>query len=388
MNETPLKSLRANIRAAPESGIVEVVNYGRERQGLIPLWAGEGDLPTPRFIYDSAVQSLENGETFYTYQRGIPELREALAAYHSRIYNMDLKPDRFFVTGAGMQAVQIALQSVAGVGDEVILPDPGWPNFDAAIQVAGATPIPVALEKRNGKWVYDIEPIIAACTEKTRAICVNSPGNPTGVVLTREQILHLRDFCREKGIWIISDEVYGRFFYDGGVAPSFLQVCDDEDLLLVVNTFSKNWAMTGWRVGWIVGPSSLGQVMENMVQYSTSGVPQFSQRACITALETGEDFLVDSVAKARASRDMVCEALASCARVSLAPPEGAFYLFFAVDGVDDSRAFALHLIDEANVGLAPGIAFGAKGERHFRLCFAGSQDRLSQAMERLVPALS
>lgn len=380
------ENLREPIRLLPESGIVEAVNYGRDREGLIPLWAGEGDEPTPRFICDAAERSLHAGETFYTYQRGIPELREALARYHSRLYSRNFEMEEFFVTGSGMQAMQVAVQAVVGAGDDVIVPTPGWPNIYGAAQVAGARCIYVPLKNVEGKWIDDVDAIIGAWTPKTRAIFVNSPGNPSGVVASREDLIRLRDFARDKGLWIIADEVYGRFYYDGGVAPSFLDICTPEDQLIVVNTFSKNWAMTGWRVGWIVAPPALGQVMENLVQYSTSGVPIFSQRACVVALEEGEEFLLAQVARAHQARDMVCAGLSACERVVLAPPDGAFYLFFGIEGETDSRALALKLIDEANVGLAPGSAFGPAGEGYLRLCFAGSHERLEEAVTRLVQA--
>jgi len=381
------EALREPIRLLPESGIVEAVNYGRDREGLIPLWAGEGDEPTPRFICDAAERSIKEGETFYTYQRGIPELREALARYHTRHYGRRFEMEEFFVTGSGMQAMQIAVQSVVGAGDEVIVPTPGWPNIYGAAQVAGAECIYVPFDNEAGKWVCNVDRIIAAWTPRTRAVFVNSPGNPTGSVVPREDLIRIRDFARDKGLWIIADEVYGRFFYPQGVAPSFLDICTPDDQLIVVNTFSKNWAMTGWRVGWIVAPPVLGQVMENLVQYSTSGVPIFSQRACVAALDDGEDFLQAQVTRAHEARDMVCAGLSGCERAVVAPPEGAFYLFFGVEGETDSRTLALKLIDEANVGLAPGSAFGPAGEGYLRLCFAGSHERLEEAVARLVEAL-
>ncbi|TNE58844.1 MAG: pyridoxal phosphate-dependent aminotransferase [Alphaproteobacteria bacterium] len=382
-----LHQLRGSIGRLPESGIVELVNYGRDHEGLIPLWAGESDFPTPDHIMDAAVASMRAGETTYTYQRGIPELRQALADYHSRVYGQSFEMDRFYVTGSGMQAIQIAVQCIVGEGDEVIVPSPGWPNAPAAIEIAGGRPVSVPLRCDEGRWTFDLEAIAAAITPKTRAIFINSPANPTGAVLSREDLLVLRDLSRQHGVWICADEVYGRFFFEGGVAPSTLEVFEPDDLLLVLNTFSKNWAMTGWRVGWIVAPRELGQVMENMVQYSTSGVPIFSQRACVVALNEGETFLGHQIDLARRARDLIVDGLQQSNRTIVAPPEGSFYLFFGLEGEQDSRALALRLVDEANVGLAPGSAFGPGGEGFLRLCFAGSIERLEQAVERLIPAL-
>jgi len=255
------------------------------------------------------------------------------------------------------------------------------------VTIAGGTNIPVAVICDEGKWSYDLDAIEAAITEKTKAIIVNSPANPTGAVLSREELIRLRDLSRQHGIWILSDEVYGRFFFAAGTAPSALDVFDADDLLLVVNAFSKNWAMTGWRVGWIVAPVELGQVLENMVQYSTSGVPIFSQRACVVALDEGEAFLNFQIDLATQARELLVSGLRESNRTIVARPEGAFYLFFGVEGELDSRVLAKRLVDEANVGLAPGSAFGADGEGYLRLCFAGSLERLEQAIERLIPAL-
>ncbi|MBB4305295.1 aspartate/methionine/tyrosine aminotransferase [Rhodobium orientis] len=380
-----MESLRAEAREAPESGIVEVMTYGWGRPGLIPLWAGEGDLPTPEFIRDAASRSLADGETFYTSQRGIPELREALADYHTRLYGRPFQPERFFVTGSGMQAIQIAVDSVAGAGDEVLVPSPAWPNIVAALGVSGARPVELPMSLGNDGWVLDLEKLKAAITPKTRAIFVNSPSNPTGWVAGREVLAEILDLARKEGLWIISDEVYSRFYFgDAPRAPSFYDVAEDDDRILYVNTFSKNWAMTGWRVGWISAAPELGQVIENLIQYSTSGVAVFMQRAAVAALNDGEAFVAEQVARARSGRDLICSALERTGRTRFAWPAGAFYLFFAVDGEPDTSKLGLRLVDEANIGLAPGTAFGAGGEGYMRLCFARGADGLQTATQRLV----
>ena len=381
--------LRQAARNEPESGIVEIFNYGRLRPGLIPLWVGEGDIPTPAFICDAATASLAAGETFYTYQRGLPELRAALAAYHGRLYGKAFDAENFFVTGSGMQAIQIAIQAVAGAGDEVVLPSPAWPNYPAALRINGARPVEVPMTFADGRWTLDPERLFAACSPRTRAIFINSPSNPLGTVLSEADILAVRDFARSRGIWLVADEVYARYFFPGtdsnrAVAPSFLDVCDTEERIICVNTFSKNWAMTGWRVGWLMAPRAIGQVIENLIQYNTSGVPAFHQRACVAALEQGEPFVEEQIARARHGRAIVCRALAVAPRVRFHEPEGAFYLFFAVDGEPDTRALCRRLIDETGVGVAPGTAFGPGGAEFMRLCFARSPASLEAAMDRLL----
>lgn len=379
-----IDQLREEARLAPESGIVAVANYGWSKGGVIPLWAGEGDLPTPDFISGAAAQALAAGETFYTRQRGIPELRQALADYHGRVFGRTFSPEEFFVTGGGMQAIVLALQATAGKGDELIYFEPAWPNINGATGVAGARPVPVRLEPGDNGWSLDIGRIEAAITPRTRALFVNSPSNPTGWTATRDELKEILDLARRRGLWIIADETYTRFFYDGPRAPSFVDVMEPEDRIIFVNTFSKNWAMTGWRVGWIMAHPSLGQTIENLIQYSTSGVAPFMQRGAVAALEQGEDFLNAQVERARQARDMVSAALSGTGRARAQAPQGAFYQFFAVDGVEDSFAAAFEIVDKASVGLAPGTAFGSGGENWFRLCFHRRLDQVETAAERLV----
>ena len=425
--------LRPEAEHAPASGIVEVFNYGRTRPGLIPLWVGEGDLPTPDFICEAAARSLAAGETFYTYQRGIPDLRHALARYHERVYGLPSDPERFFVTSGGMHALQIAVRLVAGSGDEVLIPTPAWPNFVGALSVAGARPVSVPMSVDESGWHLDVDRLARAVTPRTRAIVINSPANPTGWTASRADLANVLDLARTRGLWIIADEIYGRFVYedrqrapslqdgtadrdgerapslqdgtadrDGERAPSlrdapengigkrassFRDVMEGRDRVLFVQTFSKNWAMTGWRLGWLEADPALGPVIENLVQYSSSGTPVFHQRAGVAALEQGEPFLAHQIARARRGREIV-GGLAQSGRIVLPPPAGAFYAFLRVPGEASSRTTAMRLVDEANVGLAPGSAFGEGGEGYLRLCFARKAEDLDEAVRRLSKALS
>jgi len=378
-----ISTLRPSAQQTPESGILKVFNYGRAKPGLIPLWAGEGDLPTPAFICDAATRSMQAGETFYTNNRGIPDLRQALAGYFARVYGMSFSAEEFFVTGGGMQAIQLAMQAIVGPGDEVIVPTPAWPNFAGAIGLQGARVVPVRMSLTPNGWSLPLEHLFAAAGPKTRAIVVNSPSNPTGWTATRDELKALLDFARARGLWIIADEIYARFYYAGGVAPSFLEFRRPDDRIIFVNTFSKMWAMTGWRIGWLQAPPELGQVIENLVQYNTSGVAPFMQRAAIAAIEQGESFACEQIARAVAGRAVVSEVLSGSNKIRYAPPAGAFYAFFGIEGVPDSMTTALQLVDEAAIGLAPGTAFGDGGEAYFRICFLRSVDPLRDAMERL-----
>ncbi|WFR95754.1 pyridoxal phosphate-dependent aminotransferase [Rhizobium tumorigenes] len=378
-----VNSLSPRALAAPESGIVEVLNYARGRDGLLPLWVGEGDLSTPDFINQAAIASLAAGDTFYTWQRGIPELRQALSDYYARHFNVALSPDNFYVTGSGMQAIQLCVQAITSPGDEMIYLTPAWPNIAAALEIAGARSVGVQLDFEGGKWALDIGRIEAAITPKTKGLFLNTPSNPTGWTASREDLITILALARKHGLWIMADEIYARFYYAGGRAPSLLDIRQPDDRILFVNSFSKNWSMTGWRIGWIVAPPETGQVLENLVQYSTSGVAHFMQMGAVAALNAGDEFVESNIEKATLSRDILCEALVSTNRVETLKPDGALYAFLKIDGITDSRQAALDIVDKTGVGLAPGTAFGAGGELFLRACFLRDPRQITDAAERL-----
>lgn len=378
-----LQRLRPAALAAPESGIVAVINHARGRDGLIPLWAGEGDLSTPAFIAEAAAEALRSGETFYTWQRGIPELRKAIATYTERLYACPTSPERIFVTGSGMHAIQLVLTALAGDGDEVIFVSPLWPNFAAAAGITGARAVEVPLDWTGEAWSLDLDRVRDAVTPRTKAIFVNTPNNPTGWTADEGTIRAILGIARDAGIFVVADEIYSRFFYAGTRAPSFHDAMTDEDALIFVNSFSKNWAMTGWRVGWIEAPAAFGQLIENLVQYSNSGVAAFMQRGAVAAIEQGEPFIESQVTRAAEARRIFTSTLAATNRVSIAPPDGAFYAFFAIDGVSDGMQAALRIADEALVGLAPGAAFAPTTQGHLRACFHRRLDQVQESANRL-----
>ena len=390
-----LSGLRPEAANTPASGIAEVFAYGQGRQGLLALWVGESDLTTPAFIAEAATRALGDGETFYPGQRGHPAFRTAVADYLARVYAdagataWCATPERIVATIGGMHALQIAMRLVAGVGDEVIVLAPAWPNFAGAASVSGASVVEVALalsgDGTHRRWNLDPERLRAAVSPRTRALVVNTPANPTGWTATAEELITLLEFARRENLWIVADEIYGRYVYDRDRAPSFRDVMETDDRILFIQTMSKNWAMTGWRIGWLEAPAALGPTIENLIQFSTSGVPLFTQRAAIAALTEPDESTFHALhARARASRALLIEQFAAHPRLRFAAPEGAFYFFFEVDGVRDARRAALQLVDEAGLGLAPGTAFGSAGANFFRLCFARQPRDIAEGARRFL----
>jgi aspartate/methionine/tyrosine aminotransferase len=387
--ERPVAPIRPEIEALADSRIVEVWKLGFQVPDVIGLWVGEGDLPTPAFICEAAAEALRRGDTFYTHKRGIPELRQALIDYHRKTYGVSLADDRIAVTSAGMNAMMLAMESLVGAGDNAICVTPVWPNIFATIEILGGAVRHLPLDPTPAGWQLDLDHLFAACDGRTRVIYLASPGNPTGWVMPRQQQRDLLEFARKRGIWIVADEVYGRIVYDGApAAPSFLELATPEDAVVVVNSFSKAWAMTGWRIGWMVMPARLTATVDKLIEFNTSGAQPFLQRACVVAIQQGEPFLKELVQRYAAARELVLQRLGGMRRVRIVRPEAAFYVMFGVDGMADSLAFAKRLVHETHVGLAPGSAFGPGGDGHLRLCFAASRERLSEAMDRLEPLLS
>lgn len=384
-------SCSSRVHTMPDNQIVAVADLARHDASVVRLWIGEGDLPTPEYIKQAAMDALTDDDTRYSYSQGLPELRQALADYHRRHWQVEVSSDRFCVTIGGMNAVTMAMQAILDEGSEVIMPTPAWPNARQMIEIVGGVNVPVAFDFHpDGNIELDLDKLFARVTERTRAVFINSPSNPTGWRMPLEDMRRLRDFCREKGLWIVADEVYNHFVYDGGgPAPSFLQICKPDDKLLVTNTFSKNWCMTGWRAGWITFPGGMDQLFARLCQYNTTGVASFIQRACIVALEEGDEFIAQQVARCQASRDVLVHGLTALDNVTVFSPEGTFYLFFKVHGLDESSLeMAKRILREANVGVAPGSAFGPEGEDYLRICFAIDPELAKEALDRLTPFLT
>jgi aspartate aminotransferase len=352
-------------------------------EGVIGLWAGEPDVPTPAFIADAAMRALAEGHTFYTHNRGIPPLRKAIAHYLQGLYGVRVDDDRISVTSAGMNAVQLVCQAMLTAGDHAIAITPSWPNIMRAMRIAGADVSEVPLASSANGWSLDLAQVFATCEARTKLIYLASPGNPSGWMIPPEDARALLAFARERGIAILSDEVYHRLVYDRKVAFSFLEIAQPDDPVFVVNSFSKAWAMTGWRLGWLIYPQGMMHIFEKLVQFNTSGGQAFLQYGAIAALTEGEPFVKEFLERCRTGRAIAKKRLDAIAGVKTIPSSAAFYAMFEVDGVTDTLAFCKDVVLKARVGLAPGVAFGAGGERMIRLCYAKTPESLNEALDRL-----
>jgi aspartate/methionine/tyrosine aminotransferase len=398
MQNFPVEA-HANVRAIASSLIREVANAGLGKRDVLPFWFGEPDEVTPQFIRDAAAQALARGETFYTHNFGLPDLREALAAYVSRLHG-PVSSDAIIVTNSGMSALMLISQALIGPGDRVVAVTPLWPNITSAPRLMGAEIVRVPLEFRvvadgSAHWSLDVDRLLAALTPGTRALYLNAPNNPTGWTIDRASQRSVLEHCRRHGIWIVADDAYERLYYDAetvegrseaaelACAPSFLDLAEREERVLATNTFSKSWLMTGWRLGWVVAPRPLVPEIAKLIEFNTSCAPGFIQHAGLAAIRHGEPVIARTLARFRSARDFLIERLRGIEGIQAALPGGAMYAFFRVEGMHDSLAFCKRMVVDAGLGLAPGAAFGPEGEGFIRGCFAADEQRLADGIERL-----
>ena len=387
MKAESVLSARAAVRGLTASRIRELYNEGHGRDDIQAFWVGEPDEPTPQFIRDAATASIDAGEVFYTHNLGIPDLREALARYVSRLHT-GIDPEEIAVTTAGVNALMLASQLLIEPGDRVVEVVPLWPNLQEIPKILGAQVETVALRFSPSGWGLDVEELLHKLTPNTKALYLNSPNNPTGWTVSAEQQAAILEHCRKLGIWIFADDAYERLYFgDGGVAPSFLDISSNEDRVISANTFSKSWLMTGWRLGWLVVPRSLMADLGKLIEYNTSCAPVFVQRAGIVAVKEGEPIIARTLSRFRKAKDFLLANLSAIERVKVAPPAGTMYAFIGIEGVSDSLAFCKELVRKHGLGLAPGSAFGPEGEGYVRWCFAASEERLADGVTRLRRAL-
>jgi len=376
--------LRPEFEDLEQNGITRVALPRLGDPSVIPLWFGQGDMVTPEFIRAATAKALDEGQTFYTNPKGHPDLRIAIKRYLDEVYDIDVAVERITVPGSTMLGITMASQMALTNGAHGVIVSPNWPNIDRTFQITGAEIDYVRQRESGERWELDMDDVRRALRPNTKALFVNTPCNPTGWVMSREEQQILLDLCRERGILLIADEVYHRNVFDGDVAPSFMSIADEEDPVVVVNGFSKAWAMTGWRMGWMVTPTRYDVHMAVISECFNTSAPTFLQIGSIAALTDGEPVVKELRARYARGREIVMEILGADPRVELLEPQGAFYAFPRVKGMRSSLDFAQRLLAEENVGVAPGYTFGPGNEDHFRLCFAHSHAALEEALRRIV----
>jgi aspartate/methionine/tyrosine aminotransferase len=383
-----MPSVAVSAARVPESRIRELAEIAMRMNGVLKLYFGESNLPTPDFIKKAAMRALEEGFTYYTSNAGLPSLREAIAEYYWRLHRVGLDPERHLVvTASGVQALNLGIRCVLDPGDEALILTPAWPNGSAIVEMCSARPIHIPHLLAHERYTIDFDALERAVSPRTKLLLYTSPSNPLGWVANDQEQHRLLEFARRHGLWLLADEVYERLNYpaDGSTtpAPSILRRTNADDAVIVIQSFSKSYCMTGWRLGWIVGRPDLIARARPLNEFVVSHATSFIQKAGEVALLDGDAWVAELHRKLRANRDFCAAALRSMPGVTLPEPEGAFYLFPRIEGVSDSFAFCKQLLMNEKVGVAPGVAFGAGGEGSVRLCYAAEQHILEPALERL-----
>ena len=371
-----------------------------EGRPVIGFGAGEPDFPTPDYIVEAAVEACSNPVNHrYSPAGGLPDLKKAIVAKTLRDSGYAVEPANVLVTNGGKQAVYNTFAALLNPGDEVILPAPYWTTYPEAIKLAGGTPVEVfaGADAEHGAYLVTVEQLEAARTEQTRALLFCSPSNPTGAVYSAEQVEAIWRWALEHGIWVITDEIYEHLLYDGAQAPSMPVVVPElADTCVVLNGVAKTYAMTGWRVGWMIGPKDLIKAATNLQSHATSNVANVSQRAAIAALEGSLDAVEEMKVAFDRRRKLMVEMLSAIDGVECPVPQGAFYAYPSVGGVlgkeirgrtpQTSAELAALILDEVEVAVVPGEAFGPSG--YLRLSYALGDDDLKEGVGRIQALLA
>lgn len=378
-------TLAPSLAGVQPSRIRELANVAFGMEGVLRLQFGESTLPTPDYIVAAVNRAIADGYTFYTENAGLPSLRAAIAAKYAQLHQVEIDPAReVLISASGVQALNVSIRCVIDHGDEALVLSPNWPNGSAIVEMFGARAREIPLIRQGSRFTIDFDALTAALTPRTRMLLYTSPSNPLGWVATVAEQQALLDFCRAHNLWLLADEVYERLYYGGPVAPSILRLCSRGDAVIVVQSFSKSYRMTGWRLGWVVGRADLIAKASQLNEFIVSHAPSMIQKAGEVALAQGDDEISGMVEMFHDRMSFCSQALSAVGRISLPKPEGAFYLFPRIEGVDDSFDFALRLLREEKVAVAPGNAFGNGGEGSIRICYAPGLEVLEPAMERFV----
>ncbi|MEO7651552.1 MAG: pyridoxal phosphate-dependent aminotransferase [Bryobacteraceae bacterium] len=384
--------LASSILTVPRSRIRELAEMAMSMDGVLKLYFGESNQPTPQFIKQAAIDALDAGYTFYTENAGMMPLRVAIAAHYRQHQGVELDPaSEIVITASGVQALNVGIRCVLDPGDEALVLTPAWPNGTSIIAMANAIPRQVAQPLCGDRYTIDFDRLERMVTPRTKLLLYTSPSNPLGWVATEDEQRRLLAFCRRHGLWMLADEVYDRLYYAGerlgDAVPSILRLATREDAVFVVHSFSKSYCMTGWRVGWLIARADMGRHAAELNEFIISHAASFAQKAAEAALMHGEAELIRMLERLRDNRDFCLAALAKMPGVTVPKPDGAFYLFPKIAGLTDSFGFCRRLLESKRVGITPGVAFGEGGEGSVRICYAADRTVLEPAMERLAEFL-
>jgi hypothetical protein len=375
-------TVSSSAQAVAPSRIRELAEIAMTMEGVHKLYFGESNLPTPEFLKHAAAEAMAAGFTTYTSNAGLLSTREALAEYYSKQHGVTLDPSReIIVTSSGVQALNLSIGCMLDPGDEALILTPAWPNACSIVTMNQARAIEMAQPLAGDRYAIDFDALEAAVTPRTRFLMYTSPSNPLGWVATREDQERLLEFTRRHGLWLLADEVYERLTYGpANPEPSILRLATREDAVLVAQSFSKSYCMTGWRLGWLIGRADLIAKATQRNEFIVSCAPAFVQKTGEVALRDGEPFIAELLAMLKGNRDYCTQVLRSIPGVTVPEPDGAFYLFPRIEGLTDSFGFCKRLLLETKVGLAPGVAFGNGGEGSVRLCYAVERPILETAL--------
>lgn len=374
--------LSKKVSSIKPSGIRKFFDVVNTMEGAISLGVGEPDFDTPYFIRDEGIYSLEKGKTFYTSNAGLMDLKVEISRYMERRFQLHYNPEaEVLVTVGGSEAIDIGVRAMVDDGDEVLIPQPSYVSYEPCTILAGATPVVIDLKEDNG-FKLTAEQILEKLTEKTKVLILPFPNNPTGSIMTREELLPIAKLCVEKDIYVISDEIYCELTYKGEHV-SIAGLPGMKERTIIVNGFSKSYAMTGWRLGYALGPELLIAQMTKIHQFAIMCAPTTSQYAAVLALRDGDE----AVAGMRESYNQRRRFLLTRLReigIDCFEPEGAFYVFPSIKKFNMSaEEFATRLLEEEKVALVPGTAFGECGEGFLRISYAYSIQQIKEALQRL-----
>jgi aspartate aminotransferase len=352
-------------------------------RSVIHLEIGEPDFDTPANIREAAKRAIDAGRTHYPPFSGIPELRAAIAADSTARRGFEVDPARVFVTVGGKGVMYYAILALVDPGDEVIVPDPGYPIYESVTRFVGGTAVPIQIRQENA-FRMDPDELASLVTSRTKLIVINSPANPTGGVLTRSDLERVAQIAIERDLVVLSDEIYSRILYDGEEHVSIASLPGMAERTIVLDGFSKTYAMTGWRLGYGIVPQWLDHGFGRLIINSVSGATTFAQHGAVEALNGPQDEVEAMVAEFRARRDLVVDGLNAIPGVSCLRPVGAFYVFPEISATGLTGAeLADRLLNEAGVSVLAGTAFGSVGTNHIRLSYANSQENINEALRRM-----